>query len=209
MEEVLDVYTQSYDNKRVLVCMDETSKQQIKETKTPIPMKPGKKHAYDHEYERNGVSNLFMFFSPTKKWRQVNVKDQRTKRDWAIAMKELSDTHLKDAEKIVVVMDNLNTHNGSSFYEAFEPQEAKRLCDRFEFHYTPKHGSWLNMAETEFAALAKQCLNRRIPNQKTLKKEVSAWQKQRNRNASTIIWRFTTNDARIKLKKLYPTFNNG
>ncbi len=209
MEEVLDVYTQSYDEKRVLVCMDETSKQQIKETKTPIPMKPGKKQAYDHEYERNGVSNLFMFFSPTKKWRQVKVTDQRTKLDWAIAMKELSDTHLKAAEKIVVVLDNLNTHNGSSFYKAFEPQEAKRLCDRFEFHYTPKHGSWLNMAETEFAALAKQCLNRRIPNQKTLKKEVSAWQKQRNRNASTIVWRFTTNDARIKLKKLYPTFNNG
>jgi hypothetical protein len=189
--------------------MDETSKQHIKETKTPITMKPGKKRAYDHEYERNGVSNVFMFFSPTKKWRHAKVTDHRTKLDWAVAMKELSDTHLKDAEKIVIVMDNLNTHNGSSFYETFEPQEAKRLCDRFEFHYTPKHGSWLNMAETELSILARQCLNRRIPNQKTLRKEIASWQKQRNKTMSTIDWRFTTSDARIKLKKLYPTFNAG
>lgn len=208
MEEVLDIYTQSYDAKRPLVCMDETSKQQIKETRTPIAMGPGRKKAYDHEYQRNGVSNLFMFFSPTLKWRHVKVTDQRTKVDWAIAMKELSDEHFPDAEKIVVVLDNLNTHNGSSFYEAFEPTEARRLCERFEFHYTPKHGSWLNMAETELSVLSRQCLSRRIGSQNILKREVSSWQTKRNRKACTITWRFTTQDARIKLKRLYPTFND-
>ena len=206
MEETLDIYMADYDSKRILVCMDETSKQQIKETRIPLAMKPGHPETYDHEYERNGVSNLFMFFSPTEKWRHVEVTNQRTKIDWARAMKELSDNHFKDAEKIVVVMDNLNTHNGSSFYEAFDPEEARRLCQRFEFHYTPKHGSWLNMAETELSILARQCLNRRIQDQATLKREVQAWEKERNQKCSTIRWRFTTQDARVKLSQLYPKF---
>ena len=206
MEETLDIYMADYDSKRILVCMDETSKQQIKETRIPLAMKPGHPETYDHEYERNGVSNLFMFFSPTEKWRHVEVTNQRTKIDWARAMKELSDNHFKDAEKIVVVMDNLNTHNGSSFYEAFDPEEARRLCQRFEFHYTPKHGSWLNMAETELSILARQCLNRRIQDQATLKREVQAWEKERNQKCSTIRWRFTTQDARVKLGQLYPKF---
>ena len=208
MEETLDIYMQNnYDRNRVLVCMDETSKQQIKETRIPLIMKPRQQRIYDHEYERNGVSNLFMFFSPTEKWRHVEITNQRTKVDWAHAMKKLSDKHFKDAEKIVVVMDNLNTHNGSSFYEAFDPQEARRLCQRFEFHYTPKHGSWLNMAETELSILARQCLNRRMPDQKILKKEVKAWEEERNQKFSTIRWRFTTENARVKLSQLYPKFN--
>ena len=198
---------QNYDSKRVLVCMDETSKQQIKEVKIPIAAKPGQKKIYDYEYERNGVSNLFMFFSPTEKWRHVEITNQRTKVDWAHAMKKLSDNCFKDAEKIVIVMDNLNTHNGSSFYEAFDPQEARRLCQRFEFHYTPKHGSWLNMAETELSILNRQCLNRRISDQKTIKKEVNAWEKERNQECLTINWRFTSEKARIKLSQLYPKFN--
>jgi transposase len=206
MEETLDVYIQDYDHKRVLVCMDETSKQHIQETRIPLAIKPGQPRIYDYEYERNGVSNIFMFFSPTGKWRHVEITCQRTKVDWAHAMKDLSDKHFKGAEKIVVVMDNLNTHNGSSFYEAFEPQEARRLCQRFEFHYTPKHGSWLNMAETELSILARQCLNRRIPNQEVLRKEVLAWEKKRNLKCSTIRWRFTAEDARVKLSQLYPKF---
>ena len=209
MEDVLDMYIQPCDKNRPLVCMDETSKQQVKETRKPIAMKPGQKQCYDHEYERNGVSNLFMFFSPTEQWRHVKVTDRRTKIDWAIAMKELSDIHFKDAEKIVIVLDNLNTHNPSSFYEVFEPEEARRLTERFEFHYTPKHGSWLNMAEIELSVLSQQCLlNRRIPDKKALRKEVTAWKKTRNCSHVTIDWRFTTMDARIKLKRLYPLFND-
>ena len=202
----MDVYMADYESKRVLVCMDETSKQHVKETRIPLAMKPGQPEIYDHEYERNGVSNLFMFFSPTEKWRHVEITNQRTKVDWAHAMKDLSDNHFKNAEKIVIVMDNLNTHNGSSFYEAFDPKEARRLCQRFEFHYTPKHGSWLNMAETELSILARQCLNRRVPSQETLKREVQAWEKERNQKRSTICWRFTTDDARVKLNQLYPKF---
>lgn len=207
MEDVLEVYHRSPDPKRPLICMDETSKQQIKETRQPIPMQPGQPECYDHEYERNGVSNLFMFFSPTENWRHVIVTDRRTKIDWAIAMKELADIHFKDAEKIIVVLDNLNTHNASSFYEAFEPEEARRLTERFEFHYTPKHGSWLNMAETELSILFRQCLDKRIPDQTTLKKQVANWETQRNNNQSTIDWQFTINNARVKLKRLYPKVN--
>ena len=196
-----------YDSKHPLVCMDETTKQHIKETRIPIAMKPGQNYCYDHEYERNGVSNLFMFFSPTEKRRHVKVTDRRTKTDWAQAMKELADDHYPDAKKITVVMDNLNTHGPASFYEAFCPEEARRLSQRFDFHYTPKHGSWLNMAETELSILSRQCLSRRIPNQQTLKTETTAWEKNRNKKYSTIDWQFTTQDARIKLRRLYPTFN--
>jgi hypothetical protein len=207
MEDVLETYMRRYDSKHPLVCMDETNKQHIKETRVTIPMKSGRKKCYDHEYERNGVSNLFMFFSPTEKHRYVKVTDRRTRTDWAHAMKELSDEKYPDAEKITVVLDNLNTHGPASFYEAFEPSEAQRLSQRFEFHYTPKHGSWLNMAEIELSILSRQCLARRIPNQKALKKEVAAWEKDRNAKYATIDWQFTTKDARIKLRRLYPTFH--
>ncbi len=197
----------SYDSAYPLVCMDETTKQHIKETRVPICMKSGRNKCYDYEYERNGVSNLFMFFSPTEKRRYVKVTDRRTKTDWAHAMKELSDEKYPDAEKITVVMDNLNTHGPASFYEAFEPNEARRLSQRFDFHYTPKHGSWLNMAETELSILSRQCLARRIADQKTLKKETAVWEKERNKKCSTIDWQFTTKDARVKLRRLYPTFH--
>lgn len=206
MEDVLDVYTSSYDDKHPLICMDETSKQQIEETRIPLPMRPGQNRCYDHEYKRNGVSNLFMFFAPIQGWRHVKVTDRRTKIDWAKAMRELADNHFQDAEKITVVMDNLNTHTPSSFYEAFEPEEAKRVLDKFKFHYTPKHGSWLNMAEIELSVLNKQCLDRRIPNQEKLKQETQAWETKRNGLNKTIDWRFTTEDARVKLKRLYPAY---
>ena len=207
MEDILETYTQPYDPQHPLVCMDETTKQHIKETQIPLPMKPGRNKGYDYEYERNGVSNLFMFFSPTEKRRHVKVTDRRTKTDWAHAMKELADDQYPDADMITVVMDNLNTHGPASFYEAFEPEEARRLSQRFDFHYTPKHGSWLNMAETELSILSRQCLARRIPNQQYLKQEVAAWQKERNAKYSTIDWQFTTQDARVKLRRLYPTFH--
>ena len=207
MEDILETYMQPYDHQHPLVCMDETTKQHIKESRIPIAMKPGRNKCYDHEYERNGVSNLFMFFSPTEKRRHVKVTDRRTKTDWAQAMKELADEEYPDADIITVIMDNLNTHGPGSFYEVFQPDEARRLSKRFDFHYTPKHGSWLNMAETELSILSRQCLAQRIPNQPSLKKEVSAWEKERNEKYSTIDWQFTTEDARIKLRRLYPTFN--
>jgi hypothetical protein len=206
MEDVLDVYIRPYNPYYPQVCMDETNRQLIKETRVPLPMEPGQEQRYDYEYERNGVCNLFMFYAPLEAgWRHVKVTDRRTKQDWAHAMRELSDVHFPDAIKIVVVMDNLNTHTPGSFYEAFEPAEAKRLVDRFEFHYTPKHGSWLNMAEIELSALTQQCLDRRIPDQETLAREVAAWESERNTKKAKIDWRFTTDDARIKLKRLYPS----
>ena len=207
MEDVLDVYTQPEDAKYPLICMDETSKQQIQEVREPIPMKPGECERYDTEYKRNGVSNLFMFFAPLIGWRAVKVTDRRTKIDWAESIRELVDNYYPDAERILLVMDNLNTHSPSSLYEAFEPEEAKRIVDRLEFHYTPKHGSWLNMAEMELSVLSRQCLSRRIPDQETLKREVEAWVKNRNSKKSKVDWRFTTSDARIKLKRLYPTIH--
>lgn len=206
MEDVLDVYIRPYNPYYPQVCMDETNRQLIKETRIPLPMEPGQEQRYDYEYERNGVCNLFMFYAPLEAgWRHVKVTDRRTKQDWAYAMRELSDVRFPDAIKIVVVMDNLNTHTPGSFYEVFEPAEAKRLVDRFEFHYTPKHGSWLNMAEIELSALTQQCLDRRIPNQETLAREVAAWETERNTKKAKIDWRFTTDDARIKLKRLYPS----
>ena len=204
MEDVLAVYKRPYDPKRPVVCMDESSKQLLADIQTALPMEPGQVQRYDYEYERQGVSNLFMFFMPLENKRRVKVTERRCRRDWAEAMKELADVDYPDAEKIVVVMDNLNTHSPISFYETFPPEEARRLIDRFEFHYTPKHGSWLNMAEIEFSVLARQCLNRRIPNIECLDREVQAWFKYRNETSTTINWRFTTEDARIKLKRLYP-----
>jgi hypothetical protein len=204
MEDVLDVYKRQYDPKRPQVCMDETTKQLLADGQEPLPAKPGHPERYDYEYEREGVANLFMFFEPLAGKRHVKVTDRRTKKDWAEAMRELSDVYYPDAEIIVVVLDNLNTHSPASFYEAFEPEEARRLVNRFEFHHTPKHGSWLNMAEIELSVLARQCLAGRIPNKEVLTSEVTAWEVERNNSVVKVHWRFTTADARIKLKSLYP-----
>jgi hypothetical protein len=205
MEDVLEVYQRPYDPQRPLVCFDEGTKQQVKETRLPLLTKPGQLAKYDYEYERNGTSNLFMFCAPLEAWRQVKVTDRRTMIDWAHCMRDLVDVHFPAAATIVVVMDNLNTHKLASLYEAFPPAEARRIAEKLEIHYTPKHGSWLNMAEIELSVLSRQCLNRRLPDQPTLQHEIAAWESQRNDAASTVNWRFTTADARIKLKRLYPT----
>jgi len=201
----LDVYKRPYDPKRPNVCLDETSKQLIGETRTPVPVSPGQPARYDYEYKRNGVANLFMICEPLIGKRHVKVTQRRTKIDWAYCVREMVDQIYPDAEQIVLVMDNLNTHNKSSLYEAFEPAEAKRIADKLEIHYTPKHGSWLDMAEIELGILARQCLSRRIDNMEQLKDEVAAWQVVRNTAEAKVNWRFTTEDARIKLKKLYPS----
>ena len=206
MEDVLDVYKRPYDPKRPNVCLDETSKQLIGEARTPVPARPGQPARYDYEYKRNGVANLFMMFEPLAGKRHVKVTERRTKVDWAYCVREMVDQIYPDVEQIVLVMDNLNTHNKSSLYEAFEPAEAKRIADKLEIHYTPKHGSWLDMAEIELGILARQCLSRRIDNRAQLKDEVVAWQINRNTAEAKVNWRFTTDDARIKLKKLYPSF---
>jgi len=204
MEDVLEVYKRPYDPKRPQVCMDETSKQLLADTRGPISAKSGSPEKFDYEYKRAGVANLFMFFEPLMGKRHVKVTERRTRKDWALAMKELSDVHYPDAEVIVMVMDNLNTHSPVSFYATFEPEEARRLSKRFEFHYTPKHGSWLNIAEIELSVLSRQCLNRRMPHQEFLESEVRAWEDERNDQIVKVRWRFTTADARIKLKHLYP-----
>ena len=206
MEDVLEVYQRPYDPKRPVVCLDETSKQLVEEVRIPIPAKPGTPAREDYEYKRNGVANLFMLFEPLAGWRHVEVTDRRTKVDFAHVIKKLVDELDPDAEKFVLVMDNLNTHKLGSLYEAFEPQEARRLIEKLEIHYTPRHGSWLNMAETELATLAKQCLNRRIATKEILRTEVDAWAQPRNDCQDTVDWQFKTEDARIKLKKLYPSF---
>jgi hypothetical protein len=207
MEEVLGVYTLPYDPEMPLVCLDETSKQLVSETRTPLPLKPGQPQRVDYEYERNGTANLFMLFAPLEGWRHVEVTDRRTAIDYANILSYLSDTLLPKAKKIRLVQDNLNTHGKASLYQAFPPAEAKRLAERFEWYYTPKHGSWLNMAESELGVLASQCLDRRIPDKETLSREVAAWQTSRNKNQTKANWRFTTDDARIKLKHLYPQFD--
>jgi hypothetical protein len=204
MEDVLDVYKREYNKDFPVVCMDETSKQLTKETRVIIPMQTGKPERYDTEYERNGTVNIFVGVEPLKGKRKLKVTDQRKKTDWAHFIKELVDVDYADAEKIVLVMDNLNTHNGSSLYEAFKPDEAKRILDRLEIHYTPKHGSWLNIAEIELSHLSRQCLDRRIADKETITREIRAWCKKRNEEESTVNWQFTTSDARIKLKRLYP-----
>lgn len=209
MEDVLDVYQREHDPNKPLVCFDEASRQQTIETRTPLPAKAGAVAKYDYEYERNGTSNLFMFFAPLEGWREVKVTDQRTAIDFAHCMRDLVDVHFPNASKVVVVMDNLNTHKFSSLYKAFEPAEAQRIKERLEIHYTPKHGSWLNMAEIELSVLHRQCLQQRIPDQDTMIELVAAWQSPRNHNHSTVDWRFTTADARIKLKRLYPTILDG
>jgi hypothetical protein len=207
MEAVLDVYARPYDPRRPLVGMDETSKQLVKETRTAQPPQPGRPARYDAEYERAGVRNLFLAVEPLRGWRQVAVTERRTRTDWAAFMRDLADTVYPTAERIVVVLDNLNTHGPASFYEAYPPAEARRLVERFAFHYTPKHGSWLNVAEIELSVLERQCLDRRLPDAQTLDTEVTAWVATRNGAATTIDWQFTTADARVKLKRLYPSLD--
>ena len=207
MEDVLDVYHRPHNPKKPLVCFDEGSKQQVKETRVPLPAKPGALAKYDYEYERNGTSNLFLFFAPLAAWRHIKVTDQRTMIDFAHCMRDLIDIHFPQAEKIMLVMDNLNTHKLASLYEAFPPVEARRIIEKLEIHYTPKHGSWLNMAEIELSVLHRQCLSARIPDQATLIKKVTAWENRRNHHAASVRWQFTTEEARIKLHRLYPTIN--
>ena len=206
MEDVLEVYRRPRDPNKPLLCVDESSKQLTLETRTPIPMRPGQLRREDHEYERNGTVNIFMMFAPLEGWRHVEVTDRRTAIDYAHLLKRASDVDFLNAEKILLVQDNLNTHNWSSLYEAFPADEARRLVERFEWHYTPKHGSWLDMAESELGALTKQCLDRRIPDKKTIIKEIAAWERERNKNKTKADWQFTTADARVKLKRLYPSF---
>jgi len=205
MEDVLSVYTRPRDPDRPVVCLDETSKQLVAETRSPAAMRPGLPARVDYEYARNGVANLFMMFAPLEGWRHVKVTDRRTAVDYAHVLKDLADVHFAQAETIVLVQDNLNTHAAASLYEAFPAAEARRLVERFEWHYTPKHGSWLDLAESELAVLASQCLDRRIPDKQAIIDEVAAWVRERNKTHAVAQWRFTTNDARIKLKSLYPS----
>ena len=205
MESVLDVYKTPYDKRFPVVCMDESPKQLIKQTRIPIARKPDQDAKEDYEYARNGVANIFMANEPLKGKRFVKVLKRKTKKEWAHFAKDIADKYYPEAEKIRLVMDNLNTHKPSALYETFPPQEAKRIWDRFEFIYTPKHGSWLNMAEIELNVLMGQCLNRRIDDMTTIRKEVKAWQQSRNNKKAKINWQFRTDDARVKLKKLYPT----
>lgn len=205
MEDVLDVYTRPYDARFPQICLDEGSKQLLDETREPLPMKPGEPARFDSEYEREGTCSLFLACEPLTGKRFLQVREQRTKVDWAQFVRELIEVHYPEAEKIVLVLDNLNTHTPSSFYEIFEPAEAWRLSQKLEIHYTPKHGSWLNMAEIELSVLARQCLNRRLPTIQVVRQQVDAWQHERNAQQVTINWRFTAADARIKLKRLYPS----
>lgn len=208
MEKVLDIYKKPYNEDFPVVCMDESPKQLIAEGKPTLPMKPGQDSRVDYEYIRHGMVNIFMANEPLKGIRIVEVTEFKTKKDWAKFVKRIADEMYPEAKKITLVMDNFNTHNASSFYENFAPEEAKRLWDRFEFIYTPKHGSWLNMAEIELHVLNGQCLNRHIATMEKVKEEVDAWQNHRNNKKSSINWQFTNADARIKLKRLYPSFHD-
>jgi hypothetical protein len=205
MEDVLEVYKRAYDPKRPVVCLDETSKQLIGEVQMPVPAAPGQVAHYDYEYVRNGVANIFMICEPLAGQRDVEVTDRRTKKDYAQCLRKISDEMYPHAEKVVLVQDNLNTHSPASLYEAFEPAEAKRLADRFEFHYTPKHGSWLDMAEIELGVLGRQCLSQRIDNMDDLRRQTQAWETQRDAAGIQVNWQFTTVNARIKLRRLYPS----
>lgn len=206
MEDVLEVYHRPHDPELPLVCLDEASKQLVIETREPIPAKPGTPARHDSEYERNGVANLFMMFAPLEGWRHVKVTDRHAAIDYAHALKDIADSHFPNTAKIVLVQDNLSTHTSASLYAAFPAPEARRLVERFEWHYTPKHGSWLDMAESELSVLASQCLDRRIPDKPSLIREVAAWEENRNKHHAKADWQFTTADARVKLKRLYPQF---
>jgi transposase len=206
MEDVLEVYKRPYDPKRPLLCLDEMPKQLLTDTRETLPVQPGKAERYDYEYKRGGVADLFMLFEPLAGKRHIEITDQRRRIEWSEVMRLVTDELCPDAEKIVVVLDNLNTHVLAAFYLAFEPCEARRLIERFELHYTPKHGSWLNMAEIELSALVRQCLDRRISDKETLIREVKAWEDQRNSEVIKVHWQFTTAEARVKLKSLYAKF---
>jgi hypothetical protein len=205
MEDVLDVYAVPYDPARPVVCVDEGGKQLIGDVREPLPPRPASPAKQDYEYERGGMANLFMAVEPLAGWRHVEVTERKTAIDFARFLRLLSDGPFREAERIVLVCDNLNTHGPACLYEAFEPAEARRLAGRFEWHYTPKHGSWLNVAECELSVVARQCLDRRILDLETLRREVAAWERQRNAAVVRVDWQFTTADARVKLKKLYPT----
>jgi hypothetical protein len=205
MEDVLAVYTRPHQPDHPLVCLDETSKQLVAETRTPVAGKPGRPARFDYEYQRNGVANLFMMFAPLEGWRRVKVTDRHTAVDYAQVLKELADVCFPDAEIVVLVQDNLNIHAKASLYEAFPAAEARRLVERFEWHYTPKHGSWLNMAEIELSVLARQCLDQRIPTVEQLCPLLAAYEARRNQAQATITWQFTAEKARIKLHRLYPS----
>jgi hypothetical protein len=208
MEDVLTVYQQPEDPKRPLVCLDEKPQTLHGEPREPLPLAPGKPARHDYEYERNGTANLFMIFAPLEGRRRVSVTDRRTALDFAEVIRELVDEEYPEAELITLVMDNLNTHTIGSLYEAFPPAQARRLAQKLDIHHTPKHGSWLNMAEIELSVLGRQCLSGRIKDRETLAREVAAWEADRNRRAARMDWRFTTDDARIKLKRLYPTLQD-
>ena len=207
MEKVLDVYKLPFDPKHPVVCMDESPKQLIGETRVLIPASIGQPARYDYEYTRHGVCNIFMASEPLSGKRMVKITERRTKQDWAVFLEEIADQY-QSAEKITLVMDNLNTHDPGSLYESFRPEKAKALWDRFDFVFTPKHGSWLNMAEIELNVLIGQCLNRRIDSIEKVRKETSAWQENRNNKAVKVNWQFTTDNARVKLLRLYPTFDD-
>lgn len=204
MEDVLDVYQRPFDPRYPLVCFDESPVQLVRETRQAVPMKPGQAERYDYEYHREGTANLFMFFAPLHNWRHVKVTKHRTKRDWAYCIHDLLYEHFPQAERCILVQDNLNTHDPAGLYEVFPPAEAKSMLDHLEFHFTPKHGSWLNMAEIELSVVDRQCLNGYLPSMILLTEELAAWEDERNTQLATVDWRFTTADARIKLKKLYP-----
>jgi len=204
MEDVLDLYAAPYDPKRPVICFDELPYQLLADTREPMAMKPGAPERMDYEYERMGTCNVFMFFQPLRGWRRLLVRDTKTKMDFAECMKVLADEWFPEADEIRVVQDNLNTHTPVSFYDRFDPSEARRLTKKLDFHYTPKHGSWLNMAEIEFSVLSRQCLDQRIPTKEMVKRMGSVWAKQRTERKAMINWRFSTEDARVKLKRLYP-----
>jgi len=204
MEDVLEVYQRPYDERRPMVAMDEVPKQLVAELRLPIAARPGQPRRVDYEYRRNGTANIFMLFEPLAARRRVKVTERRTKLDWAYLIRDLVDVHYPEAEIVVLVMDNLNTHAKASLYEAFEPKEAKRIADKLEIHYTPKHGSWLNVAESELSVMGRQCLGRRIPDIQALAYEAAAWQQRRDEEAKPVDWQFTVEDARIRLRSLYP-----
>jgi len=207
MEDVLEVYAQPYDPEFPVVCMDEAGKQLVAETRIPLPVEPGQPARYDYEYERNGTCNLFVFCEPLTGWRHVEVTSRKTKSDWAHAIRELVDVRFPQARKIVLVMDNLNTHSPSSLYETFAPEEARKIVEKLEIHSTPKHGSWLNVAEIMIGIMNRQCLDRRIGEAKTVCREVAVWEEDGNRHAQPVQWQFIAANARIKLKRLYPTLS--
>ncbi len=208
MEDVLEVYHRPFDPKRPLICVDEASKQLVGELTQPLPAAPGQPERFDYEYVREGTANLFMIFEPLLGWRHVAVTERRTAKDFAEVLRWLAEEVHDDAEKLVLVTDNLNTHTLACLYEAFPPEQARRIAERIEWHYTPKHGSWLDMAEIELSALARQCLARRIGGQEELRREIGAWEEERNEQGVVVQWRFTTADARIKLHRLYPSIQS-